>query len=50
MSAFVGIMGRDSKMGFFGIFLLSLIFTPILVFVVLFFTRPRPEKQPGKPT
>jgi len=50
MSILVGSMGRHSKLGFFGIFVLSLVFTPLLVLLVLFFTRPQPARYPGKPS
>lgn len=36
----VGLYGRNRRAGFLGIFLLALVFTPLLVLVVLLFTAP----------
>jgi hypothetical protein len=44
----LGIVGRGSRIGFFGIFLLSVIFTPLLVGVILSFTRPLPVLKAPK--
>lgn len=40
---FLGIVGRKTRTGFFGVFLLSVIFTPLLVGIVLAIARPLPK-------
>jgi hypothetical protein len=39
-AVFVGVFGLDRRLGFLGFFVLSLIFSPPLVFVILLVTRP----------
>lgn len=34
-SAFVGYLGRNSRLGFWGVLLLSVVFTPLVVFIIL---------------
>jgi hypothetical protein len=34
-SVFVGYLGRNSRLGFWGVLVASIMFTPLLVFVVL---------------
>jgi hypothetical protein len=41
-SVVVGIAGRERRMGFIGFFVLSLLFTPAIVLLVLIVTRPKP--------
>ncbi len=40
----VGVAGRHRRIGFVGFLILSLLFTPVLVLLVLILTRPREEK------
>ncbi len=48
LSILVGVMGRDSKIGFLGTFFLSMVFTPLIVYLVLVFIKPQPFQPPGK--
>ena len=36
----VGYRGRETRLGSFGCFLASVVFTPVLVFVILLLTEP----------
>jgi hypothetical protein len=48
LSVFVGALGRDRKLGFWGFFFLSLVFTPLLIFLILVFTKSQPPAHPRK--
>lgn len=41
LCAIVGLLGRKSNVGFAGIFVLSLLFTPFVMALVLLVARPR---------
>jgi hypothetical protein len=49
----VGLVGRHRSMGFFGVFLLSLVLSPIVMILVLQLTRTpereRPDRRPSSP-
>ena len=38
----VGILGRQTRIGYWGTVLISLVITPFLTFLLLFFFAPRP--------
>ena len=40
----VGVFGRNRKLGFLGFFLLSLLFSPVFVFLGLLLTIPKTSK------
>jgi hypothetical protein len=42
-SLLVGLCGSQRRMGFVGTFLLSLLFTPVIVLIVLLLTGPSPR-------
>lgn len=45
LSAVVGMIGRDRKLGFLGFFLLSFAISPLLVFIVLMVTIPETSES-----
>jgi len=45
----LGVAGRNTRTGFFGAFLLSVIFTPLLVGIVLAIARPLPKSAEKSP-
>lgn len=44
LAVLCGVLGRNRMIGFWGFFFVSLLFTPIIVLLFLFFTTPRPIK------
>ena len=50
----VGLVGRNRSMGFFGVFLLSLVLSPVVMIIVLQLTRTpdrdRRDRRPSSPT
>jgi len=44
-SAIAGVFGRNTKIGFWGSFFASLIFTPIISLLYFFFTAPRSKNE-----
>lgn len=46
----LGIVGRSTRVGAVGIFLLSVIFTPLLVGTILAIARPLPKTKTSKPS
>lgn len=45
LSVLVGIVGKDRKLGFVGFFILSLVFSPLLVVFALLLTLPKTPKS-----
>jgi hypothetical protein len=43
-SMLVGYLGRHRRIGFLGFFLASLIFTPVLTFLILILSAPKKEQ------
>ncbi len=41
----VAYIGRDAFMGFFGVFILSILITPILAAILIILVRPKPERK-----
>lgn len=45
LCALVGVYGSNRDFGFYGFFIASLVFTPLIVFTVLLLTKPDKEKK-----
>jgi hypothetical protein len=43
----VGTLGRHTRIGYWGTVLLSIVFTPFVTFLFLFFLSPRPSAPPS---
>jgi hypothetical protein len=46
LAAIAGLFGIRTRIGFWGVFLLSIIFTPILTLLFLFLLKDKPKKNP----
>lgn len=46
LSVLVGFFGHDTKLGFLGWFLISIVFSPILGFIGLYLFKKYGQKQP----
>lgn len=46
LCALLGALGRKTRVGAFGVFLLSVLFTPLVVGIVLALARPSPHQRP----
>jgi uncharacterized membrane protein YiaA len=45
---FIGVLGRNRKLGFWGYFFASLLLTPIIGMLLVVATDPRKEEKPKK--
>lgn len=41
----VGVYGNNREFGFYGYFIASLVFTPLIVFAVLLLTKPKKDSK-----
>jgi uncharacterized membrane protein YiaA len=46
---FIGVLGRDRKLGFWGYFFASLLLTPVIGMLLVVATDPRKEEKEEKP-
>jgi hypothetical protein len=50
LSVLAGVVGRNRRIGFWGFVFCSLIFTPVVSLLFLYFSTPRKIDVGGKPT